>query len=221
MMHWTVRLGRVARASALAATATCLPSGHALAADLIGSPEPVAVPFTWTGPYFGIQAGYLGGDVDAAGTEGDADAFIGGVHLGYDHQFSGILGGGLVVGAFADLDFATEGSIEVGGVDIGEVDYVARGMAKVGFGLDRALLYAQGGVAYLGAEVPALDDPDLNEFGWSAGVGVDYAITNKLAVGADYLYHEFDDVGSGTDQFATDGVDVDAHTFRAKFRYKF
>ena len=226
-----VRSGSAARAglpalrravlSGLAACVLPLLTTHAaLAADpapLPDAPAPAAVPFTWTGAYVGAQLGYLDSDLDVAGTPGAADGFVGGVHLGYDWQ----LGGNLLLGAYADVDFS-DAEIEVGGARAGELDFVARGMAKLGYGgLDRTLLYAQGGIAYLSVDVPGLGDPDLDEAGWAAGVGVDFAVSDKMAVGADYLYHEFDGVGSGSDQFGTDDVDVDAHTVRAKFRYKF
>ena len=175
------------------------------------------VPFTWSGAYLGLQGGFLDAEVNTPDATGSADGFVGGVHVGYDWQ----LGGNLLLGAYADVDF-TNAEIELDGARVGELDFVARGMAKLGYdGLDRMLLYAQGGVAYLSADVPGLGDPELDEAGWAAGVGIDYAVTDKLAVGADYLYHEFDDVGSGGDQFGTSDVDVDAHTVRAKFRYKF
>ena len=212
--------------------AAILVSGtSALAADVIQdiAPEPIPFvqPFTWTGAYVGVQGGYSNADVDDTNTglnDADAEGFLGGVHVGYNYQFGA--GNGIVVGAYADIDFTTaDVENDIAGDDVGDINFIARGMLKLGYGFDRALVYGQGGVAYLDADVnvnlPSFTDGDVSETGYAVGGGIDYAVTDNLVFGADYLYHDFDEVANGNDQFGNDDVDVDAHTFRAKLSYKF
>ena len=215
----------------------------ALAADaIVEIPQPpIAVAaepaFTWTGAYIGLQGGYVDGGNNVSGLFADAEAgavdaditvdgFIGGVHAGYNVQF----GGGFVLGAYADIDFDIANDnidLEVGGdaLPIGDLDYIARGMVKAGFGFGRALAYAQGGLAYVSAEAgsPELDAfgadgarVDIDSFGYAVGAGLDFAVTEKIVVGGDYLYHNFDDFDTGDVD-----LDLDVHTFRAKLAYKF
>ena len=212
------------------AVATALVASPALAADVIVDvPAPpvvdVAPAFTWTGAYVGVQLGFLNADLDAtdAGVGlADADGFLGGVHAGYNFEVAGF-----VVGAYADIDF-TNADIDDGftflGTDesAGEVDLIARGMLKVGTAFDRALIYAQGGFAYLQTDLsPVGIDEDVDDFGYAVGAGVDFAVTDNVIVGADYVFHRFDDFGDGDDEIGVDGVDINAHTFRAKLAYKF
>ena len=227
----------------LAATAIAAVSAPAFAADVIDViPEPpvaVEVPFSWTGAYVGGQIGYLNADIeidvndtvfdDQFSLIADADGFLGGVHAGVNFELAGF-----VVGAYADIDF-TSADIDLGAIDpgVGDVNYVARAMAKVGAGLGRTLLYAQGGVAYIDADFDAGftfsgEDESDDEFGYVVGAGVDFAVTDNVIIGADYLYHNFDGLGE-TNAIVGDAdvtgvnsdTDVDAHTFRAKFAYKF
>ena len=88
-------------------------SSFAIAADAVVY-EPVAfeeipVGFNWTGAYIGAQVGYAWGDSHYSEPEYpsyygnyDPDGFLGGVYLGYNHQFDNRL----VLGAEADFAFA-------------------------------------------------------------------------------------------------------------------
>ena len=224
----------------------------ALAADaIVDIPQPpvvvdVAPSFTWTGAYVGVQAGYsdfVADDNPVAGRDVDIDGFVGGVHAGYNYQFDNGTGRGLVLGAYVDIDF---GSLDIdlegrtGAPDpingVGEIDYIARGMAKAGYGFGRVLGYVQGGVNYIdgstslpAGSLPALAerDGDIDGFGYSVGAGVDVAVTDNIVVGADYLFEDFgsaDEFRSDATALGTinnDSIDLDGHTFRAKLSYKF
>ena len=141
---------------------------------------------------------------------------MGGVHIGYDVQFNG----GLVVGGYLDADFGSA-PIELGSEEIGEVDAVARGMGRLGLALDRVLVYGQGGVAFVSADIPSFGDEDVDEFGYAVGAGIDFALTDKVVLGADYVFHDFSDVAKDDDQLSVTGADLEAHTLRAKLSYKF
>ena len=112
----------------LASAATALLTGAASAADLPrrAAPPPVFTPvpvFTWTGAYFGINAGYafdassdsnnnstfaVPAPYAAAGTTAtfgnrSQDGFTGGGQIGYNYQFTP--GSGVVIGIEADAQY--------------------------------------------------------------------------------------------------------------------
>ncbi|WP_267359776.1 MULTISPECIES: porin family protein [unclassified Methylobacterium] len=113
----------------LASAATALLTGAASAADLPrrAAPPPVFTPvpvFTWTGAYFGINAGYafdassrsnnstftVPGAFTASGVPATAtfgnrsqDGFSGGGQVGYNYQFTP--GSGVVIGIEADAQY--------------------------------------------------------------------------------------------------------------------
>lgn len=182
----------------------------ALAGNLAPAPvdEPVVAPVPaapvapigvdWTGLYAGAQLGY--GFGDAEGT--DFDGIVGGGQVGYNYDF-----GKWVLGAEADYNFA---DLSLDGVD-GSIDQIGRLKAKAGYEVGKALLYGTAGGAYAEAEI---DGEDFDDFGWVAGAGVDYMVTDNVIAGVEYLYHGFNN-------FDDSNADVDANTIAAKVSYKF
>ena len=173
----------------------------------------------------------------------DADGFVVGAHAGYNAQFGNFIGG-----VYADIDYVNL-DIELDAAvpslaapntfngDIAEVDgFIARGLLKGGVAFNRVMAYAQGGVAYANLELDSVDpalgidtagvDVELDEFGFAVGAGLDVAVTDRVLVGADYLYHRFGDVDVDVSEFGaaqtleTD-FDLDVHTIRAKVAFKF
>ena len=163
---------------------------------VIPAPAPapvVALGGDWTGPYAGIQLGF-GRGTDSAG--GKDDGFVYGAHAGYDYDF-----GRFVLGAEVDADGA---SIDTG---TAKVDSIVRAKLRTGVDLGRTLVYATGGAAHLNSDLGS-------DNGWTAGLGMAYAVTDNLSLGAEALTNRFDDVnGSGTD------VRADTLTLRASFRF--
>lgn len=194
----------------LAAAFASFAAAPALAADaVVLQPTPPAAPvivqaYDWSGFYLGGQAGYGWADIEAPAPDGDveADGFLGGGHVGYNFAL-----GNVVLGIEADYDFA---NIEADD-GFGEIDAIARGKLKAGYAFDRFLPYLTGGIAHASA------DTALGEFddtGYAFGAGLDYAVTDNIIVGAEYLHHNFDD-------FDDSGVDFDLDTVRAKVSFKF
>lgn len=159
---------------------------------------PIAVTGDWTGGYVGGQLGY--GNVDVGGTDGDG-AF-GGLHAGYQSDM-----GTFVVGGEVDYDFA---DIELDGGG-GTIDNIARLKLRGGYDMGNALFYGTVGAAYADAEVGGTS---LSDWGWLAGVGIDFKVSQAVSVGGELLYHQFDD-------FDNSGVDVDATTLAARVSYHF
>ena len=229
------------RTSLLAAAASLL-AAPALAADVIvdvpAPPVVVEVPFSWSGAYVGAQIGFLNADGEFDESEAfdpttglpfilpggfvDADGLIGGVHAGFNFEFSG----GLVVGLYADYDFAGADLDVVFGNGVGfgtdlQIDGIARGLVKAGYGYGRVLPYLQGGIAYASVDFEdddrfdGFDDENVaDDIGFAVGAGIDYALTDNVIVGGDYVYHNFSD-------FDDSSIDFDVHTFRAKAAFKF
>jgi len=180
---------------------------------------PPAPIFTWTGVYIGGQIGYSWGtqhyDFNDSffgrfGNFGyNTNGVIGGAHVGYNLQLAqwvlgleGDVDGSSnsktfnssvfhpVVGAFNDA-IHTNASIE------GSI----RG--RVGIAFDRVLLYGTGGVAFGGFNNSfrtsgfligfpgGYDSVSTTRVGWTAGGGVEYAVTNNWSVRAEYRYTDF------------------------------
>ncbi|MGR3320871.1 MAG: outer membrane protein [Pseudooceanicola sp.] len=146
----------------------------------------------WTGGFGGVQLGY--GDFSYGGASGDG--VVGGLQLGYDYDFGNIVVGG-------EFDY-TVTDITMGGTDL---DDVMRAKLRVGYDTGNALIYGVGGPAWAGTS--AGDD-----VGWAAGIGAEYKIRDNVSVGAEYLYHKFDD-------FNSTGSDLDGSTISAKVNYRF
>jgi len=165
---------------ALLAT-TLLVASPALAADLTyepaAAPAAVAAPFSWTGFYVGLNAGYGWGDVDTsensmtttgplvglspgtlipaatflgADSSASADGILGGAQIGYNYQV-----GTWVFGAEADYqaaDLKTSDSF-LGSPQgpyyqtSAELQSFGTLRARVGYAIDNVLIYGTGGLA--------------------------------------------------------------------------
>ncbi|UIJ72796.1 outer membrane protein [Aurantimonas sp. HBX-1] len=217
----------------LASTAFVTP---ALAADVIYDEppapapmmiEPVATTATWTGIYIGGQAGVAFSNSDSVnldpandGAFGDGTfdsgddnnaGFIGGAHIGYDHQFAN----NVVLGAVADINYMdaeTDRSytVTVPGGAAGtfglneEVDYMGTVRARLGYAFDSILVYGTGGLAYAGydrnSSLPGTaagqgfagytfeENGDDADIGYSVGGGIDVMATQNISFGVEYLY---------------------------------
>jgi len=170
----------------------------ALAADLPthkSAPPPtpayIAPPFSWTGFYVGVNGGYGFADLSKSNFGSSSGGLIGGT-TGYNYQI-----GQFVVGVEGDLDWA---DIDRSGVNAiapykTDINTLATARARLGFAVDRALLFVTGG--YAGAEMNASYAGIGSQSDWrSAGIvggGLEYAFTNNISAKAEYLYAPFAD----------------------------
>jgi outer membrane immunogenic protein len=197
------------------ALATALVSGQALAADLPRAvPPPIApafVPppvFTWTGIYIGFNGGYswdtttpsLGG---LSGGGFSTNGVVAGGTIGGNYQ-----AGLFVFGAEGDFDWDNiKGNPSACvGCQVSS-NWLATVRGRVGVAWDRMLFYATGGAAFQNVKFAVTAPPLLtavattvNAFGWTAGGGVEFAISPNWSVKAEYLYVDFENqtVGPGT-----------------------
>ena len=199
-------------------------AGAASAADLPSRKGPVVAPvyvpaFTWTGFYVGANAGYGWGNVNANGfaNVGDLDGFVGGGQVGYNYQM-----GQFVVGLEADLqaaDLSSGNNLGLVGV---KTDYFGTVRARVGVAFDRFMPYITGGWAYgnVKTSIPALafSSDRSHTGGYAVGAGLEYAITNNLIAGVEYLYV---DLGEKSILNTGTKVGTDFSVVRARLSYKF
>jgi outer membrane immunogenic protein len=223
----------------LSVAAVALFATGAVAADLPSyEAPPVVAPvpddFSWTGFYAGLQAGYSWGDLETnvvigndRDEEFEADGVVGGIFLGYN------------LGLTDAMVIGIEGDFEGTGIEAEEDDEALDGIGydadvnwqgsvrgRLGFSFDRVLVYGTGGVAFANFDTSFDDgvdgdDDDETELGWTAGAGVDFAVTDNIFVRGEYRYADFADF----DDDEADGIgevqDLETHTIRAGVGFKF
>ena len=217
-------------------------AGASLAADLRGRgvlpPAPELPTFyNWTGLYLGGQVGYSWGSDRASefasvgrvplGRSFDysPSSFIGGVHAGFNYQI-----GSVVLGVEGDIE-AINGRDQRSGLFRVEQDWQGSVRARLGYSLDRIMIYATGGVAFTKLEYAYVsplagltETINSSRTGWTVGGGVDYALTDNVILGIDYRYTDygrFDHIGAGAYLGRTVEHEPSAHAVRASLAYKF
>lgn len=191
------RIYGIAGAVTLAAMPAFAGGPVQVAEEPMVAPAPVATfaPSTdWSGLYAGGQLGY--GDVGSSGALA-GDGMTAGVFAGYRADF-----GQFVTGVEGNFDWA---NIDLGGGT--SLDSISRLKLIGGYDVGPALVY--GTVAAVRADTTLGADN-----GWGAGIGVDYALTEQMTLGAELMEHRFDNfVGSGTD--------IEATTLNARVGFRF
>ena len=127
----------------------------------------------------------------------DSDAWMGGIHSGYNWQC-----GGLVVGGLADISWTdAQSSVSAQGQTLREeYDYIGRINGKLGVAFGNFMIYGTGGFAYarvkrefdtgpLGA---TFSDRDIDT-GWNAGGGLEWAFNSRWLLRAEAYYVDLDD----------------------------
>lgn len=227
----------------LAATAAlAIAASSAQAADLpsrYAAPAPAynAVPvFTWSGFYAGLNVGYgwSAGTSQyydpAFGVSGGSrkGGFIGGAQAGYNYQL-----GMFVIGAETDIQYAAvgnKGSSYGNTYYPGDSDgYFGTIRARAGVAFDRALIFGTAGFAYgdIGGN-KALDSElgfhreNSNNWGWTLGGGIEYAVTDNFTAKVEGLYVNLDtkDNYSQADRINV-RRDTEFGVIRAGLNYKF
>lgn len=219
----------------------------ALAADVVFE-EPAApvadmapVAQDWTGFSVGVFGGGATGDAEFSGTlsaagatafdssKTDVDGLLGGVQIGYDHQF-----GNAVLGARASIALT---NIDNGdAVTTSELTYLGTAGVRAGVAIEKLLPYVHGGFAFgqteqktsdAGVDAAKLDK--ANHTGWTAGVGAEYALTQNVSIDAEYGYVDLGKenvyTGNYTTAAGTTALSVDEdlafHTFKAGVNFRF
>ncbi len=154
---------------AASASAFALLSSVAVAADLPTFSPPPAPMLSTTPIAYNWSGFYIGAHGGwGFGGGGFTDGAVIGGQIGVNWQF-----GSFVLGAEADGSW----------VDFGAVDSVESIRLRGGFAFDRFLAYGTGGAAF----------EDFDDLGWVAGGGVEYAFTDNVSAGVEFLHYDFDD----------------------------
>jgi outer membrane immunogenic protein len=186
-------------------------SSAAFAADLPARVQPVApVPvFSWTGFYLGGELGWIRTNPEYTATvlllgtpfivspnASDKNGLSYGALAGYNYQT-----GNLVLGVEGDLQGWTIGTIRYTAVTgdflTAHSKWGGSIRGRLGFAADRALFYLTGGAASVSnrTSIPTTGisfGGDGSRWGWTAGGGIDYAITNNWFAGIEYRYSQFE-----------------------------
>jgi outer membrane immunogenic protein len=233
----------------IAATLSIMAGGYAIAADLPQPPPPQApaayVPvlapvYNWGGIYVGLNGGYAFGTTNWTPPSGtgpgsfDISGGLVGGTLGANYQM-----GQFVLGIEADIDWTDISGSTTNTTTCGVTctfqtsnDWLGTVRGRVGYAWDRVLLFATAGGAF-GDVKATLTNPggapstDSTEFGWTAGGGVEVAITDNLTAKAEYLFVDLSNgslsctagVCSGT--AITVPVSFETSLIRAGINFKF
>lgn len=192
------------------AAALCMGTAPAFAADLTEmsvSPQVMMAESAsrWDGFYVGGFAGYFGGTLSFEDTpdvylDYDFPAWLLGVSAGYDTTLSN----GVVVGVVADVA-ATSGSLTVPGSI--RLPWSASLRGRVGKDFGSFLPYVSGGLA---AAPYDLGGNILPMLGWTAGAGVEMAVTENITLDAQYRFTDFGAASTGTFEDFVSGHHVTA-----------
>lgn len=195
--------------------------------------------YDWSGAYVGASIGYGGGSTGNSWrnytmTDWEADgkiefsSLLGGGYIGLQQQF-----GNVVIGAEADytwMRFRGDDSHFAGVVNGLELNGVGTARARLGWALDRSLLYVTGGIAY--GEITKSDTSFLHTqasakvTGWTAGAGAEHAFTDNWIGRIGYQYTDlgkaetlFQETTLGSYSHRVDNLT--AHSLQVGLSYKF
>jgi outer membrane immunogenic protein len=236
-------------------------SSAAMAADIPPPPPPphapaayipVPPPYNWSGFYVGgnLGVGWNGGGSvsDTAGSTFTLPStntqFLAGGQVGVNYEFWG----GVVIGAEAMFDWLpnTSNTVTVtNGADTASLNinnrWLTTATGKLGYAWDRVLLYGKGGGAWVGTNNPGLtidgapsnftSSQNNNNFGWTAGLGVEWAFYGGFSGWSaraewDYirLQNQTYTVAATAPAFANDAISVNnrnINMFTVGVNYKF
>ncbi len=179
-------------------------------------------PYDWSGFYAGASAGYArtaslaGARVPPLIEDGGvgryvSEGFVGGGQVGYNYQM-----GSFVVGPEIDADYTSNSAVYyleliTPGVSLRgdkartQLHWLASAHLRAGYALYRALFYVIGGIAAGNGENAVTVQPSpapqsiywygnsATKVGWTAGFGLEYAVTDKLSTKLEYRHVGFED----------------------------
>lgn len=177
-------------------------AGLAAAADLPNYEPPPAAAYSpapawsWTGPYAGLVGGYAWGGSSTVATNG----WVGGGFVGYNLQTNT----NLVVGLEGDL-MASGKTGTVGGVTVSN-PWNGTFRGRVGFAWDRFMLYGTGGVAVGGLNATTTPAQSATKVGWTAGVGLEAALTDNVTGRVEYRHTDLGAFPTGATNYTSNDV---------------
>jgi outer membrane immunogenic protein len=190
-----------------------------------GPPRSVVSYYNWTGFYAGINGGYGFGSSDwssPAVSMKPKGGMFGGT-VGYNYQ-----AGSIVYGLEGDFNWSgVKGDVACGAFSCEtKSDWLATFRGRIGYAMDRWLPYITAGGAYGNIEVsstnPATTAVSKDQFGWTAGAGLEYAFLGNWTAKLEYLYVDLGNFECGTGcAVPTNDVSFKENIVRAGLNYKF
>jgi outer membrane immunogenic protein len=206
-------------------------AGSAFAADLSVAPlykaPPVVAPtaYNWSGFYVGANGGGAWGtsNWDSTGAFNLSGGVIGGT-AGVNWQL-----GHAVLGLEGDVDWSNlKGSTTSALCPAGcttSNDWLATVRGRAGYAFDRFLPYVTGGLAVgdVKASTPAFAGATQTNAGWTAGGGVELALTNNWTAKAEYLHVDLGNMNCGFScgVVANNNVSVKSDLVRGGVNFRF
>jgi outer membrane immunogenic protein len=222
----------------LATTALLLGIGTASAQDRT---------YDWSGAYVGAQMGYgwskpatnvvvLPSPLFTLDIQHNANGALGGLYAGYNFQMRN----NVVLGLEADINAANlddktgDSTLTSGGVTVPypylptsfKMSWNGAVRGRVGYAVGRFLPYVAGGVSFGEYKLRFYDKTitthSSTRIGWNIGAGLDYAVTDKITLRAEYRFADF---GSEKFPFSTYSFpsknDLKTHEVLFGVAYKF
>lgn len=175
----------------------------------------------------------------------DASGFAGGGQVGYNHMVDRWLFGvevdasysGLRASRAAAAPFPTGGGFAVNYA--ASTPWTMTLRPRIGYAIDRTLLYATGGLALTdlnfasayadSAGRSATASVASVKTGWTAGIGIEHAISTNWSAKVEYLYTDFGKLsvsspltaGAGTDGGVVQDIALKTNTVRGGLNYRF
>jgi outer membrane immunogenic protein len=204
----------------------------------------------WTGFYIGVHGGYGWGKgtlddvditdvVDAPFHNPKPKGGVFGGHAGYNWQTGRFVGGLEIDYSFAKLketqscsDDGCFGSVSSRTLR-SKVDALASARARAGFLVtDSLLAYGTAGIGWARSQATATFtncsecDPETftaksNNFGWVAGGGLEYKLTQNVLLRGEYLHYDFGSVGYVFEQGPTVNTKLTVDVARGGLSFKF
>ena len=210
----------VVSALAVLATATAsLAGGPVVVVDDPAPERPVAARdvHDWSGFFVGLgygstsaerTLGPLGFPPLPASTIALTDGRAASLHAGYLLQRGNLVYGG-------ELSWSSLSDTTLSPATDGEVDRAIDLKARLGFAANRVLIYGILGYSHVNFSAPA--DEGFSTAGPSYGLGVDFAATQRLSLGLEYLVRQ---TGGDLDSPAR-SVDLDVDTLSLRVGFNF
>jgi outer membrane immunogenic protein len=206
-MNATRALGAAATAAAMIlfaapAAADGLPRGGARPDPYAHFLPDFAPVYSWSGVYVGGHAGGAHASADwifSAPRENfdeTATAFAGGAHAGAQLQWGRAVLGAEVAYTWADLEVTAGSGLTPGVSHTAALENLLLVTGKLGYAFERYHAYAKGGWASADVDIRSsvaatgvvTTSSSAREHGWTAGLGLEYAVTDAIILGVEYDY---------------------------------